>query len=80
MRLNEMQKAQSFKLHQSMIGKVERVLIEAETTAKSDDEIQARTDTNKIVIMPADCGKTGDFVNAKIWDATNYVLKGEIVN
>lgn len=82
-RLNDLQKEQSLKINRSHIGSEERVLIEAETTAKaaarSRDEIQARTDTNKIVILPAGCGKRGDFVNARITDATVYVLKGEFM-
>lgn len=81
-RLNDLQKEQSLKINRSYIGNFERVLIEAEATAKSEtrsrDEIQARTDTNKIVILPATAGKLGDFVNARIMDATVYVLKGEV--
>jgi tRNA-2-methylthio-N6-dimethylallyladenosine synthase len=84
MKLNEQQKVQSFKRNQAHIGTVERVLVEAETTAKSTaksrEEIQARTDTNKIVILPAGSGKLGDFLTVKITDATTYVLKGEIMN
>lgn len=83
-RLNDLQKEQSLAKNRAYIGRVERVLIEAETTAKAEirsrDEIQTRTDTNKIVILPAGCGKLGDFVNARITDATVYVLKGEPVS
>ncbi len=82
-KLNELQKAQSLKRNRANIGAIERVLVEAETTAKSDkfsrDEIQARTDSNKIVILPVGSGKLGDFVNVRITDATTYVLKGELV-
>lgn len=83
-RLNELQKAQSLKRNRANIGAIERVLVEAETTAKSDkfsrDEIQARTDSNKIVILPAGSGKLGDFINVRITDATTYVLKGELIS
>lgn len=79
MRLNELQKKQSLKKNQEKIGSIERVLVEAESTAKSADEIQARTDGNLIVILPAGSGKVGDFVTARITDATTYVLKGEVV-
>lgn len=82
MRLNELQKTQSLANNRRKIGTIERVLIEAETTAKSDGhtraEVQARTDGNLIVILPAASGKTGDFVTARITDATTYVLKGEV--
>lgn len=83
-KLNELQKAQSLKRNRANIGAIERVLVEAETTAKADkfsrDEIQARADSNKIVILPAGSGKLGDFVNVRITDATTYVLKGELIS
>ncbi len=82
-KLNDLQKIQSLKLNRAYIGTVERVLVEAETTAKSTgtlrEEIQTRTDTNKIVILPASSGKLGDFLNVRITDATTYVLKGELI-
>lgn len=84
MKLNDLQKAQSLKRNRAYIGTVERVLVEAESTAKSSpnsrDEIQARTDTNKIVILPAGSGNLGDFLNVRIIDATTYVLKGELIS
>ncbi len=79
MKLNELQKTQSLKKNREKIGSIERVLVEAESTAKSADEIQARTDGNLIVILPSGSGKVGDFVTARITDATTYVLKGEMI-
>ncbi|MBL8014409.1 MAG: tRNA (N6-isopentenyl adenosine(37)-C2)-methylthiotransferase MiaB [Candidatus Omnitrophica bacterium] len=82
-RLNELQKAHSLKRNRAHIGSVEKVLVEAEATAKSEkhqrDEIQARADNNKIVIIPAGTAKLGDFLNVRITDATTYVLKGELI-
>ena len=80
MRLNELQKAISLKKNQADVGKTFDILIEEETTPKSEHQAQGRTDGNKIVIVPQDgTMKRGDFVYVIITDATANVLKGTVI-
>ena len=60
--------------------KIHEVLIEAEETKKSSEEIQGRNDGNKIVILPAGDYGTGNFVRAEITAATTNVLKGRVLS
>ena len=67
----------SFEINQDLIGKSEIVLIEG-FSRKSDKFLSGRTDTNKVVIVPADEQiKNGDYVIAKITRATSATLFGE---
>lgn len=67
----------SFELNQELIGKEEVVLIEG-FSKKSNRYFSGRSDTNKVVIIPADEKiKTGDYVKAKINRATSATLFGE---
>ncbi|GAB4368054.1 MAG: tRNA (N6-isopentenyl adenosine(37)-C2)-methylthiotransferase MiaB [Calditrichia bacterium] len=75
-RLNELQKEISLKKNRAHIGQVHEILIEQESTRKSDDDFQGRNDGNKIVIIPAGPYKKGDFIQVEISDATAHVLKG----
>ncbi len=76
-RLNELQKEISHTKNLAHIGQVHEVLIESLTTKKSDTDVQGRNDGNKLVILPGGDYGVGDFVTAKIIDASAHVLKGE---
>lgn len=77
-RLNELQREISLKKNRVHIGEVHRVLIEEETSKRSDSQGQGRNDGNKIVIFDLKGHKKGDFVGVKITDATANVLKGQM--
>ena len=79
MALNELQKEISLKKNQAHIGEVHLVLIEEESTRKSDQDFQGRNDGNKIVIIPRGPYRKGQFVNVRITDASAHVLKGQVV-
>lgn len=67
----------SFELNQELIGKQEVVLIEG-FSKKSDKFLSGRTDTNKVVIIPANEKiKTGNYVKAIINRATSATLFGD---
>jgi tRNA-2-methylthio-N6-dimethylallyladenosine synthase len=67
----------SFELNQELIGKEELVLVEG-FSKKSDKFLSGRTDTNKVVIIPADEKiKTGNYVKAIISRATSATLFGD---
>lgn len=81
-RLNEiidLQHTISYDLNQKMIGTDEIVLVEGESR-KSDEFWAGRTDTNKVVIFPAnDEIKVGDYVKININRATSATLFGDVV-
>lgn len=67
----------SFELNQELIGKEEVVLVEG-FSKKSDKFLSGRSDTNKVVILPADEKiKVGDYVRVKLNRATSATLFGE---
>lgn len=67
----------SFELNQELIGKEELVLVEG-FSKKSDKFLSGRSDTNKVVILPADENiKVGDYVRVKINRATSATLFGD---
>lgn len=67
----------SFELNQKLIGKEEVVLIEG-FSRKSDKFLSGRSDTNKVVIIPADNKiRVGNYVKAKINKATSATLFGD---
>ena len=67
----------SFELNQELIGKEEVVLVEG-FSKKSDKFLSGRSDTNKVVILPADEKiKVGDYLRVKLNRATSATLFGE---
>lgn len=81
-RLNEiidLQHTISYDLNQKMIGTDETVLVEGESR-KSAEFWAGRTDTNKVVIFPAnDEIKVGDYVKININRSTSATLFGDVV-
>ncbi|MDZ7766125.1 MAG: TRAM domain-containing protein [Melioribacteraceae bacterium] len=81
-RLNEiidLQQTISYDVNQKMIGTDEVVLVEGKSK-KSDQFLSGRTDTNKVVIFPAnDEIKAGDYVKVNINRATSATLFGDMV-
>jgi len=75
-RLNRIQDAIGLKKNEALIGTTQTILIEELSTKKSQDEVQGRTDCNRIVILPKGNQKLGDMVPVKITEATRNVLKG----
>ncbi|MBZ0199738.1 MAG: tRNA (N6-isopentenyl adenosine(37)-C2)-methylthiotransferase MiaB [Ignavibacteriaceae bacterium] len=72
----DLQQQISFEINQGQIGSDEIILIEG-FSRKSDQFYSGRTDTNKIVIVPADSSITiGDYVKTKINKATSGTLFG----
>ena len=75
-KLNNIQRSISLAKNSFHIGKIQRVLIEKESTARSDTDYQARNEGNTIVIIPKGPYREGDFIDVEITDATPNVLKG----
>jgi len=74
--LNSIQRDISLIKNKNEIGQVQEVLIEQETTKRSEEEFMGRSDGNKIVIFPAVERKAGDIISVKITEATSNVLRG----
>jgi len=75
-RLNDIQKEIALKKNQAHIGQIQDVLIDNETTNKSDEFMPARMENNKLVILPQGSGKVGEIVRVKITEASPVSLKG----
>jgi tRNA-2-methylthio-N6-dimethylallyladenosine synthase len=72
----DVQQQISYEKNQELIGKDEIILVEG-FSKKSDNFIAGRTDTNKVVIIPADEKiKVGDYIKVKINKATSGTLFG----
>ena len=78
-KLNEIQRRNSYQKNLAHIGQIHEVLIDQEFTKKSADEFQGRNDANKIVIFPKGDFRRGQFVNVEITDATVNILRGKVV-
>ncbi len=75
----ELQHQISYEINQSLIGNEEIILVEG-FSKKSDQFLAGRTDTNKVVIIPADEKiKEGDYVKVKINKATSGTLFGDFL-
>jgi len=69
--------AQSTAVSESMVGSVQRVLVEG-FSRKDGNELMARTDNNRVVNFPAGPDLIGQFVNVRITQAMHFTLRGEI--
>jgi len=78
--LNELQNEISYKKNQAHIGQIHEVLIEEESTKKSENDFKGRNDGSKIVIFPKGPYGRGQFVDVEIIDTTALVLKGKVVS
>ena len=78
--LNEIQNAINLKKNTTLIGSTQTIIIESLSTKKSENEIQGRTDCNRIVILPKENQAIGDIVQCYITHATRNVLKGSSLN
>ncbi len=78
-RLNKIQKQHSYQKNLAHVGEVQEILLEQDTTKRSDQECQGRNDANKIVILPKGDYHKGQFVMAEITDASPHTLRGKVV-
>ena len=74
-RIAEMSKA----ISQSMIGTVQRVLVE-KPSRKRPEQLSGRTENNRVVNFDASHEVLGQFVNVRITEALPNSLRGEIVD
>jgi tRNA-2-methylthio-N6-dimethylallyladenosine synthase len=72
------QRAHSFVRNKLDVGKVHQVLIEG-FSKKSDQHLQGRTTSNKVVIFPRENYEKGQYVNVLVDDCTGGTLLGKAI-
>jgi len=80
-RLSRLQKRieeQAAKISESMVGSVQRILVEA-PSKKNPNEMAGRTDNNRVVNFAGNPRLIGSFVDVTIVSALPHSLRGEIV-
>ncbi|HWU34439.1 MAG TPA: tRNA (N6-isopentenyl adenosine(37)-C2)-methylthiotransferase MiaB [Methylovorus sp.] len=75
-RLQELNEAQGRAVSASMVGSVQRVLVES-LSKKDSGELAGRTDNNRIVNFPGDASLINQFVHVHITEAMPHTLRGE---
>ncbi len=75
-RLNELQKEISLKKNRAHIGKTHEILLENKGSKHSPEVLYGRADGNQLVTLDEGDYALGEFVQARIVDASPNVLKG----
>jgi tRNA-2-methylthio-N6-dimethylallyladenosine synthase len=78
MRLQKRIEELAFAVSQSMVGSVQRVLVEG-ASKKSEHELAGRTDNNRIVNFAGSPRLIGTFAEVRITSALPHSLRGEVV-
>ena len=71
--------ANTKKYSNAMIGTVQRILVDG-PSVKNPDELQGRTENNRVVNFPGGKELIGTLVNTVITESYNYSLRGELVD
>jgi tRNA-2-methylthio-N6-dimethylallyladenosine synthase len=77
-RLQRVLENQATAISKSMIGSVQRVLVEG-VSKRDDNELMGRTDNNRVVNFPGHQRLIGAFVDLSITEAMHFTLRGEVV-
>ena len=78
-RLNEKVRENCLKSNKKYVGREMEVLIESFENHKGQNIITGRTRNNKLVHIPSDTDRTGEFLNVKITDCKTWYLNGKLV-
>ena len=62
-----------------MIGTVQRILVDG-PSVKDPNELQGRTENNRVVNFAGDKELIGTLVNTRITESYNYSLRGELLD
>ncbi|MFD2366779.1 tRNA (N6-isopentenyl adenosine(37)-C2)-methylthiotransferase MiaB [Pseudoduganella sp. GCM10020061] len=80
-RLQSLIDAQTRRITEAMVGKVERILVEG-PSKKGDGELKGRTSTKRqVVFHPGEAGESlvGQLVDLRLVESLDYSLRGELV-
>ena len=78
-RLNDKVRENCLKSNQKYVGRTMEVLIENFENHKGKNVITGKTRNNKIVHIPCDTDRTGEFLNVKITGTKTWYLQGELI-
>ena len=78
-RLNDKVRENCLKSNQKYVGRTMEVLIENFENHKGNNVITGKTRNNKIVHIPCDTDRTGEFLNVKITSTKTWYLQGELI-
>lgn len=70
--------ANTKKYSNAMIGTVQRILVEG-PSVKDENELQGRTENNRVVNFPGGKELIGTLVKTRITESYNYSLRGELI-
>ncbi|MFZ1851523.1 MAG: tRNA (N6-isopentenyl adenosine(37)-C2)-methylthiotransferase MiaB [Nitrosomonas sp.] len=70
---------QARKNSQSMVGSIQRILLEG-TSKKNTNEFFGRTDNNRVVNLMSSPEYVGRFINVRITEARSHSLRGEMLS
>ena len=76
--LNEVIEAETARINQTMLGTVQRCLVEG-ISKKDPDQLQARTANNRVVNFTGDVSLINQMVEIEITEAFTFSLRGELV-
>jgi len=77
-RLQKRIEEMSFAISESMVGSVQRVLVEG-VSRKDANELAGRTENNRVVNFPGNVRQLNHFIDVKITAALPHSLRGEVV-
>jgi len=66
-------------ISQSMVGRVQRVLVEHPSRKNPQQQMAGRTENNRVVNFKADSSLIGQFVDVKISEALPNSLRGDVI-
>ncbi len=78
-RLNEKVRENCLKSNKKYVGREMEILVESFENHKGKNIITGRTRNNKLVHVPCDTDRTGEFLNVKITGCKTWYLNGEII-
>ena len=74
----DLQRAHSIERNKADLGKTFEVLVE-KPSKRSEDDLCGRNSQNKMIVFPKGNAKIGEYIQVKVTDYSQAILKGEIV-
>ena len=74
----DLQREHSIERNQADLGKTFEVLVEKHSK-RSEDDLCGRNSQNKMIVFPKGNARIGEYIQVKVTDYSQAILKGEIV-
>ncbi len=79
MRLQELVNSQAARISESMVGTVQRILVEG-ASRKNPNQLAGRTENNRVVNFDGNQRLTGHFADVMITEALSHSLRGRVIS